>query len=155
MGANCVKALEPNKKVEGRTIPSWWIVGPVEKRLNCDNNHSCQKVSVNDVGSEKVTNHNFAIEESFKETGLERIPQNMYQHEFTVPQQNSEMIDLIDPSNGTRTDHMRLLRLIKKETIMGNGHYQIPLPLKDVNVNFPNNQKQALWRPQNLQKKFA
>ena len=112
-------------------------------------------MSVNDVGSEKVTNHNFAIEESFKETGLERIPQNMYQDEFTVPQQNSEMIDLIDPNNGTRTDHMRLLRLIKKETIMGNGHYQISLPLKDVNVNFPNNQKQALWRPQNLQKKFA
>ena len=54
------------------------------------------------------------------------------------------MMDLVDPKNGSKTDDMRLLQLIRKEISMVNGNYQIPLPLKDVNVNFSNNQKKTL-----------
>ena len=72
-----------------------------------------------------------------------------------MPQQNSEMMDLVDPKNGSKTDGMRLLQLIRKEISMVNGYYQIPLPLKDVNVNFSNNQKKTLRKLKNLQKKIA
>ena len=65
------------------------------------------------------------------------------------------MMDLIDSNNGISTKDMRFLQLMKKETIMVNLHYQIPLPLKDVNVNFPSNRKHALWRLQSLWKKLA
>ena len=54
------------------------------------------------------------------------------------------MMDLVDPKNGSKTDGMRLLQLIRKEISMVNGYYQIPLPLKDVNVNFSNNHKKTL-----------
>ena len=88
----------------------------------------------------------------FKELSVERILQNMYQHEFTKPQLTNETTDLIDPKYVIPSENMRFLRLMKKETAIVNGHYQIPLPLKYVNVNFVNNRKQILWIT--LQKKF-
>ena len=54
------------------------------------------------------------------------------------------MMDLLDPKNGSKTEDMRLLQLIRKEISMANGFCQIPLPLKDANVNFSNNQKKTL-----------
>ena len=51
----------------------------------------------------KVAVHNFAIQESFKEVGVERILPNIYQHGFTESQ-----------------NVIRLLQLMKKETIIIN-----------------------------------
>ena len=80
----------------------------------------------------------------------------MCHHEITEPELSSEVIDLINPNNGISTKGMRFFQVMKKETVMVKGCYQIPLLLKDINLNFPNNWKQALsGRLQNLQKKFA
>lgn len=76
----------------------------------------------------------------------------MYQHELTKPQLANEMIDFINPKNDIPTENMRFLRPMR---LMVNENYQILLPLKDVNVNFSNNQKKTLRKLKNLQKKIA
>lgn len=68
VGANCAKELVPNKIMlrqvgglhEFRAILIWWIVRPVGCWIK------------------KLAKHNFATEEFFKGTGLERIPKNMH-----------------------------------------------------------------------------
>ena len=74
---------------------------------------SFYKVSVYDVWSKKVANHQYAIEESFKDDSVQTMLQNMYQDEFKEPQLSSEMMDLTDPNYGISTDNMRFLQLMK------------------------------------------
>ena len=43
---------------------------------------------------------------------------------------------------------------MKENTVLVNDHYQIPIVLKDPDVNFPNNRKQAEKQLQGLEKWF-
>ena len=68
--ANCSKALEPNKIIPSRncrsyafrTILGWCAVGPVQKEVDLERNISCHRVSVTEIGSNKIVNHHFLIE---------------------------------------------------------------------------------------------
>ena len=72
IGANCSKALEPNKIIPSRndgpyafrTIPGWCVSGPVQKVVDLQGNLSCHRVSVTEIGSNKIANHHFVIEKS-------------------------------------------------------------------------------------------
>ena len=70
IGANCSKALEPNKIIPSRngglyafrTILGCRVVGPVQKEVDLKRNLSSHRVSVTEIGSNKIANHHFAIE---------------------------------------------------------------------------------------------
>ena len=57
IGANCSKALEPNKIIPIRnsgpyafkTILGWCVVGPVQKEVDLEQNLSCHRVSVTEI----------------------------------------------------------------------------------------------------------
>ena len=103
----------------------------------------------------ETAKHHFALEESLKEDDVKKMLQKIYEHEFTEPQLKEEDKDLLGKGNVVSVDDRKFLKLMKENTTMIQGHYQVPLPLKDENVKLPNNRKQALWRLQSLQKRFV
>ena len=52
--------------------------------------------------------------------------------------------------NSISIEDKKFLNVMKENTALVNGHYQIPLPLKDPDVKFPNNRKQAEKRLEGL-----
>ena len=159
VGANCSKALEPNKIIPSqgggpyafRTILGWCIVGPVDKSMTNGSNVSCNLVSVYNIGLNETAKHHFALEESLKEDDVKKMLQKIYEHEFTEPQLKEEDKDLLGKGNVVSVDDRKFLKLMKENTTMIQGHYQVPLPLKDENNNLANNRKQASWSLQILQ----
>ena len=85
--------------------------------------------------------------------GIKQMLQKIYLHEFTEPQLKDDM-KLSEFRNGISIENLKFLKVMKENTVLVNGHYQIPLPLKDPDVNFPNNRKQAAKRLEGLEKRF-
>ena len=79
--------------------------------------------------------------------------QKIYLPEFTEPQIKYE-ISLSEFKNGISIEDQKFLKVMKGNTVLVIGHYQIPLPLKDPDVKFPNNRKQAEKRLEGLEKRF-
>ena len=75
----------------------------------------------------------------------------MYQHEFIEPSLDN---GIDDKGHGVSFEENKFMKLMNEETVFVNGHYQTPLPLKNPDVKFPDNRKQAEKRLQNLEKKL-
>ena len=68
--------------------------------------------------------------------------QKIYLHEFTETQLKDD-ISLFEFKNSISIKDQKFLKVTKENKLLVNGHYQIPLPLKDLDLKFPNNRKQA------------
>ena len=79
--------------------------------------------------------------------------QKIYLHEFTEPQLKND-ITLSEFKNGISIEDQKFLKVMKENTVLVNSHYQIPPPLKDSDVKFPDNRKQAEKRLEGLEKRF-
>ena len=73
--------------------------------------------------------------------GMKQMLQEIYLHEFTEPRLKDDK-SLSEFKNGISIEDQRFLKVMKENTVLVNGHYQIPLALKDPDVKFPNNRKQ-------------
>ena len=136
-----------------RTIFGWCVVGPVQKEVNLEPNLSWHRVSLTEIGLNKIANHHFVIEKSVEDMCIKQMLQKIYLHEFTEPQLKDDM-RLSEFRNGLSIENLKFLKVMKENTVLVNGHYQISLPLKDSDVNFPNNRKQAGKRLEGLEKRF-
>ena len=123
------------------------------KDIDLEQNLSCHRVSVTEIGSNKIANHHFVIEKSVEDMGIKQMLQKIYLHEFTEPQLKDDKC-LSEFKNGISIEDQRFLKVMKENTVLVNGHYQIPLPLKDPDVKFPNNRKQAEKQLEGLEKQF-
>ena len=74
--------------------------------------------------------------------------QKMYNHEFTESQNK-----LNRENDGMSQEDLKFMQVLDNGTRLIDGHYEIPLPLHDDNVKFPNNRLQDEKRFTCLQKK--
>ena len=122
IGANCSKALEPNKIIPSRnsrpyafrSILGWCVVGPVQKEVDLERNLSCHRVSVTEIGSNKIANHHFVIEKSVEDMGIKQMLQKIYLHEFTEPQLKND-ISLSEFKNGILIEDQKFLKVSKQQ----------------------------------------
>ena len=128
-GANCSKALEPKKIIPNRnggpyafrTILGLCVVGPMQKQVDLEQNLSCHRVSVIEIGSNKIANHHFVIEKSVEDMGIKQILQKIYLHEFTEPQLKDD-ISLSGFKNSILIEDQKYLKVRKENTVLVNGH---------------------------------
>ena len=121
IGANCSKVLEPNKIIPSRNggsyafgaILGWCVVGPVQKEVDLERNLSCRRVSVTEIGSNKIA------------MGIKQMLQKINLHEFTEPRLKDDK-SLSEFKNGISIEDQRFLKVMKENTVLVNGHYQIP-----------------------------
>ena len=72
---------------------------------------------------------------------------------FDFPEQSLQNNQSDMESQFSVEDH-KFIRLLDEETKFIDGHYQVPLPFKEVNTKLPNNRGQAIKRIEHIKKRL-
>ena len=156
IGANCTKALEPIQTLQSRnggpyasrTRLGWCVVGPVSGTRNIS--VSCNKIVVRQADTNQVSGHFFQSKREVKENDITDMLHKMYNHGFTESQHKVNR-----ENDGKSQEDLKFMQVLNNGAKPIDGHYEIPLPLRDDNVRFPNNRSQAEKRFIYLQRKMS
>ena len=99
-------------------------------------------------------NHYFTQSDKVRDTSIEGLLMKMYEHDFVEPQlQHCDNKMNINYDKLSRNDR-RFLDLMDQKAVKVDGHYELPLPLKDEDIRLPNNRAVAMKRLESLRRKF-
>ena len=157
IGGNCSRAMElleviPSKNggpYAFRTLLGWCIVGQVGAGGN-NASVACNRVAVQDPTSKAIAPHYFAVETEVKDIGIEQMMHKMYSADF-IDQSSSA---LKESDCEMSVEDGRFMEIMNRVCAQEGKHYELPLPLKDKDEDFPNNRKMAELRLHNLKKRF-
>lgn len=158
IGANCPKALQPQHVISSmddgpfavQTALGWCLLGPLQQNFHLDN-ISCSRIQ--------------AIEKPVcvRDTGVKEMMLQMYESDFSESlskvshhaDEPAVCISLQQSDYAVSQDDRRFLALMESEAKLVDGHYHLPLPFRQLDVQMPNNRAQALHRAQGLERRFA
>lgn len=161
IGCNCPKAIKPKEVIVGRgedpytvrTLLGWGIIGPVSL-LECEESDreeqvasSCNRIIACEVdtGHHNI-NRSFVLSSQTKEEITPFSVKRMFEQDFSDRCSN-------DP--GLSKEDKRFHAIAREGiTQLENGHYKLPLPLRDPNLRLPNNRDLALRRLSQLKRRF-
>ena len=163
IGGNCPEALEPLEVVPSEnngpyafnTRLGWCVVGPLSsssspaKRTNVQ----CHRTRMMEINSswqtpimiDTLPNHRFVETAEAKDQLINKRLQEMYSLEFN--EINSE-------TQGYSQEDERFMEIMTNKVVKVDGHYQLPLPFRNDNVNLPCNRKQAEKRLDSVKRKM-
>ena len=160
IGANCPKALEPldfipsqdNGPYAFKSRLGWCIVGPLQTKGQ--GSVICNKILIAHSKPESSPiEHGFAVQAEIKETGIGEMLKKTYQHDFAEPQLRIRVPSFSHAEEYSWND-LKFLKVMEEEIKTVQGHYMLPLPLRDSSVILPDNRYQALTRLLQLKKRF-
>jgi hypothetical protein len=157
IGANCTHAIKPREIIPGndndpygiRTALGWGIVGSVTHSLEKTDQDTVQThriVTREVIGAAEGTSRQFVLKTRVKEILTPVQVGKMFEFDFNDRDKGSAPLSYND----------RLFMSKVKEEIhqRDDGHFEIPLPLKNPAVKFPNNKSQAMSRLNKLRHRF-
>ena len=137
IGSNCPKALQPPKVIPTNgdgpfatlLYHGWTINGPIQVKFNSENQTLvCNRISVQEV-------------ETVKEIiNPDRILR-MFEMDF-----NEYYSDTLPNERGHSQEDLKFLNIVQQDIQFVDGHFILPLPFKNSDVQFPNNKCQAIKR---------
>ena len=89
---------------------------------------SCNRTAVIESGTRTFVGHHFEVKNDAKETDIKQMLLDMYHNDFTEPTLEKGNITEM---NGLLVEDKRFLSLAEEETKLVDGHYHVPLPLKN------------------------
>ena len=152
IGCNCPGALKPREVILGkgddpyaiRTLLGWGIIGPIQE--NTDDPARCNRIVTCDISASKPSNHAFSVESRGKEVINPAAVKKMLEADFS--EQNSE-------AQGFSQEDRRFMSMVEKGiSRCPDGHYEMPLPCKEKNLELPNNYELALRPLIELKRRF-
>lgn len=160
IGCNCPRAIKPREVILGkgddpyavRTLLGWCIIGPVIPHQNAqeDGDESdvatCNRIMSHEIGSDIPTNLNFIPKIQTKEEINPFAVKKMFEADFSERHSITQDFSQED----------RKFLATAKDGIhhREDGHYEMPLPLKEPSPNLPNNREVALRRLNQLKRRF-
>ena len=160
IGCNCPRAIKPREVITGkgddpyaiRTLLGWGIVGPVtpvKELLNdaADDEITCYRIVTQEIGQAKRIDSKFVIDTPTKEVINPYQVKQMFELEFSERNSGEQALS----QEGRRF----LARVTENIRHREDGHYEMPLPLKDPNTKSPNNRDMASHRLKTAQKKIC
>ena len=154
IGANCVCALESKEVISSqnggpyafKTLLGWCVVGPMINQTKAGK-FGCNRIMLALAHTVKPRLHYFAVPTKVRETSIKNILKKIYEHDFVEPESQYSVNNKINFNydNLSKNDK-RLLELMEREAVKIDGHYQLPLPLKDKELASPNNRMAAMKR---------
>ncbi|XP_068234194.1 uncharacterized protein [Palaemon carinicauda] len=135
IGSNCPTALQPLEVVPTsgygpfavRYLHGWTVNGPVHVKVS-SNGVSCHRLLVSDVQhvTDCITVESIRkyFELDFSERDLGSVPDE----------------------RGLSFEDIRFVKRCQDDIEFRDGHFQLPMPFRDLNVNLPYNKKQAVSR---------
>ena len=153
IGSNCPKALEPKDFIVSehggpyamKTFAGWTVVGPL-KAVQNHTQLSCSRIYVKEVNSGTIADHHFMFHSQVKEVLTPTSVNKMMELEFHERSNDNCL--------GYSVEDHRFLEIMNKECQRVDGHYQLPLPLRDQDAYIPNNREQVYNRMKWLKKKL-
>ena len=156
IGSNCPNAIKPKQVIPGRssdpyairTLLGWGIIGPVTGSTNKEDlDVSCHRVAVKEIGSEELPSHGFVVETLVKEIISAEAVKSMFERYFNEVNYVAQQTLSID-------DRRFMAKVKRGITHRSDGHYEVPLPLRNESLALPNNEKLAVHRLQQLKLRF-
>lgn len=161
IGCNCPKALKPKEVITGksddpyavRTLLGWCIVGPVSVPAFSDSktsmsSSSCHAIIAREVLPETGDSVSIVLQTQAKEIIQPSMINQMFELDFAEHKKTS--------LHNTSKEDRKFLQIAEKGIHHSDdGHYELPLPLKNKDVCLPNNRQMAFHRLGYLKKKFA
>ena len=152
IGANCTRAIKPTEVIPGReddpyakkTALGWGVIGVVNPIKNEDDGHcSCHRIASLEVNpsSGKRMCH-FALKTKVKEIFQPVEVMKMFETDFHEASKDGQALS---------HDDRKFIKKAKEGIHRRNdGHYELPLPLRDERMMLPNNKELALSRIKKL-----
>ena len=131
-----------------KTRPGWCIVGPVSQGNK--NIVSCNRIAVRQANTEEVGTVFIQVENKVPNNEVPDMLKKICNHDFKESHHiaNKDVV-------GTSQEDKRLLQIFEEGPKLANSHYEIPLPLRRVDVDLPNNKVQPEKGLASLKKKMA
>ena len=159
IGSNCPKAIKPKEVISGksqdpyavRTLLGWCIVGPAKPSVEVPSDEdmlaTCNRIIARENTPE--TSHlRFVLENKTKEIINPSHIVQMFETEFAENKGSSHQ--------GLSKEDRRFLDIAEKGIHRcDDGHYELPLPLKDNFKGLRSNRDDAVRRMRYLKKRFA
>ena len=146
IGNNCVHALKPRSTVPGRsndpyairTTLGWGVVGARNHR-NHENEiemtTGCHRIATREIASKEASIGKFVPLKSCKEIIAPSAIKKMFEKDFSEPQ---------DANLTMSQEDLKFMNITSNGIHKADdGHYKIPLPLRNENVRLPCNKKHA------------
>ena len=157
IGSNCPKVIKPKEVIAGksedpyavRTLLGWCIVGPAncsETHLDEDGVATCNRIIVHEdtPGTSHVS---FILEDKTKEVINPCYVKQMLEVDFAENKNSTHQ--------GLSKEDRRFLNIAETRIHRrDDGHYELPLPLKESFNGLPNNRDDAVRRMYHLKKRF-
>ena len=132
-----------------RTLLGWGIVGPVHEASEQEDSEelgTCNRIVTREIPTSKNANHAFVVKSRSKEVISPAAVKKMFEADFS--EQNVE-------TRGLSQEDRRFMKIVEDGFgRCNNGHYEMPLPLKEQDPELPNNRELALRRLFQFKKGF-
>ena len=156
IGANCINAIKPLEIIPGNynepyaqnTVLGWGIIGNVSTEDENDdlvvNKVVCEEVKLGD----QMKENKYVIPEVTKETFNEDMKNlhNLFNLDFAT--------GVHDEETGLSVEDRKFLEIMEQDMKFEDGHFELPLPLKNDKLKPPNNYGMAMRRLMNLKVKM-
>ncbi|XP_028412945.1 uncharacterized protein LOC114535824 [Dendronephthya gigantea] len=158
IGSNCPKAIKPREVIPGndsdpyaiRTVLGWGIIGLIRKinqTVAEQPDVLCNRIEVQEIGKERKPDISFVPETQVKEIIDPSSINRMFEMDFN---ENNTIVR----KSFSRDDQMFMDKVSKGIHHRSDGHYEIPLPFREDDLELPNNKKLAAYRLRNLKSRF-
>ena len=150
IGANCTKAIKPREVIPGadddpyavRTTLGWGVIGVINQSTidSQENSYcSCNRIVSREIEDSLVkTVSHVVAKTSAKELFVPAQVNRMFEHDFSEVSKEDKTLSFLD---------RRFLNTLESNIQrLSNGHYEIPLPLKEERLKLPSNRNLALSR---------
>ena len=160
IGCNCPKAIKTKEVIQGkseepyavRTLLGWSIVGPVAKSNTPLGDHAlnstCHRILAREIipGS-RNSQLSFLFNGKTKEIINPSAISQMFELDF-IEHKNAQR-------HGLSKEDRKFLQIAEEGIHQyEDGHYELPLPLKNEDIELPNNRDAALRRLNQLKRRF-
>ena len=127
-----------------KTLLGWCVVGPMIIRTK-SGKFGCNRVILTLTDTVKPGSHFFTVPTKVRETSIESMLGKTYEHDFVEPESRYCVNKKINFNyENLSKKNKRFLKLMEREAVKINGHYQFPLPLKDRDLVLPDNRMAAM-----------
>ena len=144
--------LEEAKTYTVQTLLGWCIVGPANPpgtQIDEDSLVTCNRIVAKEIVRDSDDKRiNFVLNEPTKEVINATAIVKMFEQDFTEHKGTH--------AKSLSKDDQKFLKIVKDGIHRtDDGHYELPLPLRDEAISLPNNKEVALRRLNQLKKRFA
>ena len=145
IGANYLKVLEPQEVISSqgddpyafKTKFGWCVVGPISDG-SYQNRFHCNRIIVKDHDTRKIAKHHFAILKDIEEGGIGDLLKKLYAANF-MENQMLPSNSINKKLNEVLVEDIKFLKLIYEGYTRSDGHYLLPLPFRNSEVDLPSN----------------